>query len=810
MRAFRHLHKFRLLGVVTLVSLVALISANYQHSFTKGGHYVNNHSGLANEPDIDAKLKRIWADIFLPAPCLESYAHVTAETLKHSMRLGADWIIAMQEPHGRFRYWYDPVSDKFSDNNDDNFLRQAGTSFSLVLVYEMTGDPRYLDAARNSIQYLLNFAESLGKDKVYFLFRKKTKLGGISLPMLTMLKIRQLTGTSEFDEILMKLANMILFLQKKYNTGQFKSTYVYRGDYEYEKNSGWESKIYPGEALFALAEMYRSFGDVRYKKSMDWALEFYYGEQWKSHAFIPWTISAYASLYEQTGEPKYADYVFFLGDQLLTKQNVDGNDETYGSFHRKPSANTGGYLEGLADAIYIARLTGDEKRTKVYQERAKMGYRWLFMLQYGESDIKDLKRPEMARGGVRKSLQNSQLRIDNTQHAISSFAKGLRFIYKTPPAIAPVLIDRAILDRSLELGTQFMLNHQKPEGNFTYTFDWVKKTYGPGDNSVRQAGAMWGLAVIYNDSRNPEVAAAVEKAMDFFAQNSKLTPNGQHYVTYPGENVGRTGTVALCALSYIEYLRAAKSHISEEKFQRYRQVLKEYLEFIIRARIQTGPTAGLWHKRYRIVSGLPYGKSSPYFDGESLLALTKAAKYMGREDLRPIIMACADAGYFHNIQKALQEDQDSAITKGYYQWGSMIFYEIATSDWSNTQKYGDYVIDLANWMIDVHKTLSKPRNTAYAYEGIIHAYQLAVRRNDKKHIGKFARAIETGLTKLTTWQVGGPLMNEFIRSHPTDNPLAIGGVQNHFRESLLRIDVTQHQMHAVILARRYVYKSDDY
>lgn len=33
--------------------------------------------------------------------------------------------------------------------------------------------------------------------------------------------------------------------------------------------------------------------------------------------------------------------------------------------------------------------------------------------------------------------------------------------------------------------------------------------------------------------------------------------------------------------------------------------------------------------------------------------------------------------------------------------------------------------------------------------------------------------------------------------------MAIGGVQNHRSESALRIDVTQHQMHAVVLARRY-------
>ena len=55
-------------------------------------------------------------------------------------------------------------------------------------------------------------------------------------------------------------------------------------------------------------------------------------------------------------------------------------------------------------------------------------------------------------------------------------------------------LTRAILDRSLELGTQFMLNHQKPEGNFTYIYDWVEKTYDPGDNQVRQAGSDVGTS----------------------------------------------------------------------------------------------------------------------------------------------------------------------------------------------------------------------------------------------------------------------------------------------------------------------------
>ena len=435
MKIDRFLRKFRVL-VVLLVLLVTGIGTGYYltRQYPKEWNYWKNLPGAEKRRAVSLEIKRFWHGISPPAPQPERYAHVTAETLERSMRIGANWIVAMQEHHGRFQYWYDPISDKFSKKNDDNFLRQAGTSFSLILVYEMTGDLRYFEAARKNVQYLLTFTEFLDTDKAYFLFRRKAKLGGISLPMLTMLKIRQLTGTTEFDAILAKFANMVLFLQEKYNTGQYKSTYVYRGDYEHEKNSGWESKIYPGEALYALAGMYQAFGDPRYKQSMDWALEFYYGEKWKSHAFLPWTISAFASLYEQTGEQKYADYVFFLGDQLLTQQNL-GTDEVYGSFHGVPSANTGSYMEGLGDAIHIARLMKDERRLRLYQERAKMGYRWLFMLQYGESDAAALKRPDMALGGFRTTLTNSQLRIDNTQHAISSFAKGLRFIYEKPPVV---------------------------------------------------------------------------------------------------------------------------------------------------------------------------------------------------------------------------------------------------------------------------------------------------------------------------------------------------------------------------------------
>ncbi len=431
MRMAQFSPRFRLLCVLFLVLVLSAVSVCHYltRRYSKEWNYWKRLSSSEKYLAVELEIERFGHRVFPPSLQPDCYSHVTLERLEHSMRLGAEWILSMQEPSGRFQYWYDPVLGQFSSKTDDNFLRQAGTSFSLMLVYKMTADLRYFAAARQSVSYLLQFKKQLGVDKAYFLFHEKAKLGGISLPMLTMLEMRQLTGTREFDETLVQLANMILFLQEKYQTGQYKSTYVYRGNYAYEKETGWESKIYPGEALYALAKMYLAFGDAQYKHSMDWALEFYSRERWISQAFLPWTISAFVSLYEQAREPKYSEYAFYLTDRLLKQQNLDSDDEVYGSFHGVPSSNTGSYMEALGDAVHLAQLMKDQQRLKLYCERAKMGYRWLLMLQYVKSDPVDADHLGKTVGGFRESLVKPRLRIDNTQHAISSFAKGLEFIF---------------------------------------------------------------------------------------------------------------------------------------------------------------------------------------------------------------------------------------------------------------------------------------------------------------------------------------------------------------------------------------------
>jgi len=94
------------------------------------------------------------------------------------------------------------------------------------------------------------------------------------------------------------------------------------------------------------------------------------------------------------------------------------------------------------------------------------------------------------------------------------------------------------------------------------------------------------------------------------------------------------------------------------------------------------------------------------------------------------------------------------------------------------------------------------------FEGIIPALLIAREEKRKDVVSDLEYTIDRALYKLTSWQVGGPLQSEnfFLLNNPPKNDNTIGGIMNYKNRPVLRIDVTQHQMHAVILALRYVYK----
>jgi len=363
-------------------------------------------------------------------------------------------------------------------------------------------------------------------------------------------------------------------------------------------------------------------------------------------------------------------------------------------------------------------------------------------------------------------------------------------------------LSKAILSESFAKGRAFLLANQKPAGNFNYEYNFVEKKLSKDDNQVRQAGALWGIALCHQYEQTPETRAALERGLNFFFENSRPGPDNSLLLFYPGSKVIETGGVALISLAIIDYLRADNT-IAPDRRRNLEEKLNGYLVFLRRQQLPDGDFS---RGALRGVN-IPLKQTSPYFDGETLLALIKAAKYMNRQELKPIIeKAVAYLPYKYTV-RAWRDKLDSDQTKSFYQWGTMAFWEYVDAGWPASDVLADTVLALAWWQINTHRILSKGRNSAYAYEGLLHAYLMAEKKGEQAAVDEIAYVIDKGLYRLTSWQVEGPLVgaNRFLSAHRTSDSSAIGGVMNEDDKAPLRIDVTQHQMHAVVLALRHIY-----
>ncbi|KQC08907.1 MAG: hypothetical protein APR62_03795 [Smithella sp. SDB] len=368
---------------------------------------------------------------------------------------------------------------------------------------------------------------------------------------------------------------------------------------------------------------------------------------------------------------------------------------------------------------------------------------------------------------------------------------------KTLSFSSALQLNKSILDQSIELASKYILVSQKDEGNFVYEYNLLTHKESVYDSQVRQAGALWGLALTHKEYPSSQTFLAMEKGLRFFKTHS-LVKGNVRFIVYPGEKSGSLGTVALVTLALIDFIPTVQDKKIKEI---YKDDLDQYVNFLLLARKKDGQ----FYSSYNLETGQPFGNPSPYFDGEALLALVKAVKYSGYKQLKPIVLQSASRMHEVLVQQALKKDVDSPITKGFYQWGSMSFFEIYQARWENYRQFGQYVIDLAYWMIDVHETLKRPRNTAYAHEGLNCAWEIARLEKNEQAAQKIASVIDQGLYKLISWQKGSPLENEFLKS--VSDTKALGAVMNSKYDPVLRIDVTQHQVHAMLLARKYLYSA---
>jgi hypothetical protein len=331
------------------------------------------------------------------------------------------WFMANIGSDGGIPYKYWPSRGEYSQA--DNTIRRFMATIALNRLGLDRQDPEILKAARRNLEF--NLARFYKVEKGFGLidWDGSVKLGAVALAALAILES---PDADKFAEPYDRLRRTIDELWK--DDGSFRTFYR-----PADRNDN--QNFYPGEALLLLASELETDRreDVLEKalKSVEYYREWHM--QNRNPAFIPWHVMACAKLYRLTGRKDLADYVFEMSDWLLDHQQWGGNldPDLWGRFYTpgKPygpphASSTGVFMEGMVDAMLVARDAGDSDRAETYETSIWRGARSIRQLQFkDEVDTFYISKKARALGAVRTEAYNNEIRVDNIQHALMALLR---------------------------------------------------------------------------------------------------------------------------------------------------------------------------------------------------------------------------------------------------------------------------------------------------------------------------------------------------------------------------------------------------
>ncbi len=348
---------------------------------------------------------------------IESVTRAAVEALA---RLQAQWLTNNLQPDGRLPYLYWPSRGEESPAN--NQLRQWMATRALLRLARTCKDPDLAERADRNVRY--NLAHSFSEDPAgHGLITDRggaVKLGAVALAWLALNEHPQAARYAPQARALLKTTDALWQTNGEFHT--FWHPPERRGD---------NVNFYPGEALLAWAAHYEQTREPSRLERFRHSVRFY--RDWhrahRNPAFVPWHTLACARVWALTREADLRDWIFEMNDWLLPLQQWDEQrefpdtmgrfyapDQPYGPPH---ASSTGVYLEGLIAAWRVACAADDAARQEAYRRAIVRGLRSLCQLTFkDETDLFYVARRERVVGGVRTTVYDNTIRVDNVQHSL--------------------------------------------------------------------------------------------------------------------------------------------------------------------------------------------------------------------------------------------------------------------------------------------------------------------------------------------------------------------------------------------------------
>ncbi len=421
-------------------------------------------------------------------------------------------------------------------------------------------------------------------------------------------------------------------------------------------------------------------------------------------------------------------------------------------------------------------------------------------------------------------------------------------LYRGIPPVGPEVQTRAAYEKALALSADWLVDNQKADGQFMYSY-FPEKDRDPNQrNIVRHGLAAYGLAMAYECDHRETTRAAAVKALEYMFESTrwgegppapdgstgpadewqgKRIPRNMAYVRYTDADkngpIGKMGTVA-AAVFTLTHLAGAGDMPPE-----WRRTLLGYGEFLLFMQKEDGS----FHHYYCTSNHSYYGTETTIYPGEILLDLSRIYGATGDEKYAEAFER--GTRFYDRWWKNVsgQRLPDGTYTDPvrvdlvqFVPWISMAMADmvprVVAAQPARARDYARFGIDASVWIADEYQfddarsffpdylggyykmATELPAMHGCVYtEGTAAAYQLARLTGDPRR-RKLHRATVLGC-RFAIQQIVTPGVSDFWMPNPQR---AHGGVRYSLNGNKLRIDYSYHSMSAIYQALKYMPAED--
>ena len=329
------------------------------------------------------------------------------------------------DPCEPFGYQYDPVDDAWED--DESTARQVVAALAQVRIYALLGQPEILVSATDALR-LIDRRTRYNDTGAYF-----NDLGSTGLLAMATAEYERVTGSGEFATLRDELGRTVL--ANIAEDGSYPAGTALK--FAQAQQALWRLYASTGDDVYldALRLMARHAADNTDKQGEGEYFEFPY-------VYGLWANEALTELWRIDQEDWIADLVYFVGDDVMTRQYRAGapgvpttrcawrGGFTPDSGEGAPNWNSTIKLEAMVDAWRMADLAGDADRELLYRGSAETGTAWLLSNQYRLGDTDSFAAPEVAIGGFPLFDTYPDVRIDIPGHGSIALAKAAAWLFE--------------------------------------------------------------------------------------------------------------------------------------------------------------------------------------------------------------------------------------------------------------------------------------------------------------------------------------------------------------------------------------------